>query len=275
MSLTKDAIEHIQQSVAMKQALEALSPHKTAMPIVALSGDLSVHNLEQYMPGRARFRGAMTTNTMEAFTAYARKHKAESAACFVDGEKMKASVIFDVGNKEDPGHCGHTASISAEKLAEYRVLLGVNGDRLNQKEVAEWVEDWRENLTAVNAAGELLDIAHVTGALRLITIEEKRKSEHEQGDVRAVRTTMEEIEAKSEKAIPAVLSFTCRPYECIAMRTFDMRLSILTSHDKPMFILRIKQLEKHEEEMAFEFTELVKSGLDDTGIETYMGKFNP
>ena len=127
MSLTKDAIEHIQQSVAMKQALEALEPHKTAMPIVALSGDISVHNLEQYMPGRSRFRGAMTTNTMEAFTAYVKKHEAIDTACFVDGDKMNASVIFDIGNKEKPGHCGHTASISAEKLAEYKVLLSTNG----------------------------------------------------------------------------------------------------------------------------------------------------
>ena len=61
----------------------------------------------------------------------------------------------------------------------------------------------------------------------------------------------------------------------IATVRFDMRLSILTSHDKPQFVLRIKQLEKHEEEIAIEFTELVKTKLAGTKVETYMGKFNP
>jgi hypothetical protein len=40
-------------------------------------------------------------------------------------------------------------------------LLAINGDHLNQKQIAEWLEDWSDYLLAFDADGNTMTIAQL------------------------------------------------------------------------------------------------------------------
>jgi uncharacterized protein YfdQ (DUF2303 family) len=45
-------------------------------------------------------------------------------------------------------------------------LLAINGDRLSQKQIAEWLEDWSDFLLAFDAEGATMDISKAAQAVR-------------------------------------------------------------------------------------------------------------
>lgn len=72
---------------------------------------------------------------------------------------MLARSIFNIGTLDNPGHADNVASIKLKKTAPFRALLSINGDHLNQKQIAEWLEDWSDYLTAFDADGNTMKIA--------------------------------------------------------------------------------------------------------------------
>lgn len=273
MHMDNSAIKQIQQAQTTDAIQAAIGLLNTSEPMVAVPNDFAIKSLEQHMPNRSRFRGSFETNTMGAFSDYTKEHKQGCASCFVNGDSMKAKVIFDIGDKDTAGHCDHTALIQAIKLCDYSALLRINGDTLNQKELAEWVEDWADNITMIDKAGGEIDTGLAVAAIRTLTITSKQESSHVEETLRSNRSVMEEIEADGGDSLPHAISFRCKPYECIDFRNFVIRVSVLKSHEKPRFSLRVIQLELHQEQMANEFSELVKTSLEGTDIKTYMGSF--
>ncbi len=70
---------------------------------------------------------------------------------------------------------------------------------------------------------------------------------------------------------PRVIRFKCVPYLHLEERTFVIRLSLLTSSEKPLLIFRISKLEGIIEEMAEEFKEILVDGFDGQETKVYMG----
>lgn len=136
------------------------------------------------------------------------------------------------------------------------------------------MEDWRDFLLAFDAEGNSLDIKQAIGAVRRITIESSRSSDHEDSDFSAKKSIMENVEAKSKDIMPAAFEFKCTPYEELQERAIKLRYSILTSHDTPALVLRIVQLENLEEQMAQEFRDLLASKFEGSQIETFIGNFS-
>ncbi|EMX8400586.1 DUF2303 family protein [Yersinia enterocolitica] len=240
---------------------------------IALPASVAVKSLEQFNLERYRFRGSMETSNIDEYVKYSSGYAGEGVRCFIDADAMCAQTIFNIGTLSNPGHADNTASLSLNKTAPFRELLSIDGRKQTQKELAEWLEDYREFLLAFDADGEVLDIKKAVGAVRRITIEQTSSADHEDQDFSAKRSIMESVEAKSKDVMPAAFEFKCIPYEGLGERRFKLRYSILTGCNAPVLVLRIVQLEAEEEKIAIEFLELLTGKFKGVEVETFIGKF--
>ncbi|MFK3763206.1 YfdQ family protein [Serratia ureilytica] len=245
-----------------------------ACPTAILPEGVGVESLERFGLERFRFRGAMETTSIADFVRYSTGYaKAEEPArCFIDADNMSARSVFNIGSLENPGHADNVASIKLKKTAPYRALLAIDGDRLRQKNIAEWLEDWSDYLEAFDAEGKAMSISQAAGAVRRVSIKQMSEADHEDGDFSGKKSLMQSIEASSKDVMPVAFEFTCTPYEGLGERKFSLRNSLLKS-DEPLFVLRIVQLEAQEEAIANEFRDLLINKFDGVEVECFIGKF--
>ncbi|EPG8295119.1 YfdQ family protein [Klebsiella michiganensis] len=248
--------------------------HGLACPTALLPQNTSVESLERYSLERFRFRGAMDTTSIDDFVRYSVGYAKEDdkARCFIDADNMLARSIFNIGTLDNPGHADNVASIKLKKTAPFRALLAINGDHLNQKQIAEWLEDWSDYLLAFDADGNTMTIAQAAQAVRRVTIQQATQADHEDSDFSGKKSLMQSIEASSKEVMPVAFEFKCVPYEGLGERRFSLRNSLLKSSD-PVFVLRIVQLEAQEEAIANEFRDLLVGKFDGKPVDTFIGNF--
>lgn len=248
--------------------------HGLACPTALLPDGTSVESLERFSLERFRFRGAMTTTSIDDFARYSKGYASASdpARCFIDADNMTARSVFNIGTLDNPGHADNVASITLKKTALFRALLQIDGQRLKQKQIAEWLEDWSDYLLAFDADGNTMQISQAAQAVRRITIQQATQQDHETSDFAGKKSLMQSVEASSKDVMPVAFELKCVPYEGLGERRFSLRNSLLTS-DEPCFVLRIVQLEAQEEEIANEFRDLLISKFDGESVETFIGNF--
>lgn len=256
---------------------------QTEESVVALPEGVKVHDLEKYLANRRHFRGTMETCLIEEFVEYstaATESYAEAFAnsdntpCFVNPQSMSAVVFFNLGDIDAPGHGDHQARLALLKTEAFKELLSINGKRFEQRELAEWMEDWKDQLTARAENGETeLPMASAVAAIRRITIGANAETISEQQNFSSRRSAMAEVEAKFKDQIPAFLDFKCEPYQGLDERTFNIRLSLITG-ETPKLAARIVRLESAQEEMAKELETKLRKGFEDTPVRTFVGKFD-
>ncbi|CAH5391544.1 DUF2303 domain-containing protein [Klebsiella michiganensis] len=248
--------------------------HGLACPTALLPQNTSVESLERFALERFRFRGAMDTTSIDDFVRYsvAYAQEEEKARCFIDADNMLARSIFNIGTLDNPGHADNVASIKLKKTAPFRALLAINGDHLNQKQIAEWLEDWSDYLLAFDVGGNTMTIAQAAQAVRRVTIQQATQADHEDSDFSGKKSLMQSIEASSKEVMPVAFEFKCVPYEGLGERRFSLRNSLLKSSD-PVFVLRIVQLEAQEEAIANEFRDLLVGKFDGKPVDTFIGNF--
>ncbi|WP_261840985.1 YfdQ family protein [Aliamphritea ceti] len=267
MSMDQSAIKEIQKSATLQHATQQLT--QTLTPLAVLPDDFKIESLETYLNGRVRFRGNFETQSITDIADYIDDRH---PSVFVNADKMTAKAIFNFGTDEAPGHCDNTATLALERNSAFSALLSINGRKLSQKDLAEWLEDWNEHAKVFDQEDEEMSIVAAIAAIRRITITAKSESTHSEHNFGAARSAMEEIEAKAEERMPSGFTFACVPYESLDERTFTARFSVLTGHDKPVLSVRIVQLESQEEDMGSEFkTKLTDALADDIAI--YLGSF--
>lgn len=242
-------------------------------PAVVLPKDVSVESIERLHTERFRFRGKLETSSIEDFVRYSTGYAAEGTRCFISTDKMSASSVFNLGTITNPGHADNKAVLTLKRTAPFTALLAINGDRNDQKTLAEWLEDWSDFVTGFDAEGAVIDAKKSAAAIRKITIEAIKSAEYEDQDFSGRRSVMESVEARTKDIMPVAFEFKCVPYEGLAERRFKVRMSILASN-QPLLVLRITQLEAYEEEMAVEFRDLLVEKFADSKVETYIGVFN-
>ncbi|HFT7289082.1 TPA: YfdQ family protein [Proteus mirabilis] len=271
--LDGNAISQIQNMAVASLSLDAIE--KSLCPAIVLPNDFKVSSLENLQEGRFRFRGEMKTTSISDFVKYSIKNAIEEGvSCFIDANEMSAKTIFNIGTIGEPGHADNTALVKLKQTSPFSALLKIDGVKYRQKELAEWLEDWRDYLMAFDAEGNVLDIKQAISAVRRITIESTRSAEHEDHDFSAKRSVLESVEARSKDVMPTAFQFTCTPYDELKERSIKLRYSVLTGGDVPVLVLRIVQLENLEEQIAQEFRNLLCDEFDESEIETFIGKFS-
>lgn len=273
------AIGHLTAGTAAERVLE-----HTADTAIALPLSVKVEDLEPFLPLRRRYRGAMRTSQIAEFAEYSNLaagevhssevYEADGAACFVDPDNMTARTFFNLGTLHEPGHGDHTANLTLPKTAAFEELLSKNGNPLDQKELAEWLEDWAPQLKVTTDNGEPLNLPGAVAAVRRITISASSESTSEERTFGGRRSAMSEVEAQNKDTLPAFIEYTCEPYHGLDERTFRLRVSLITG-ETPRLIMRIVRLEHYQEEMAKEFREHLIHALDGNLVQTFVGSFQP
>lgn len=251
MSLTKEAIQHIEA-----QALIA-----TAKPVsidggndlIVLPESAKLHNLEQFKLQRDRFRGALKTHALRDFANYVeqRAYADLEGRGFVDQDAMAAHIIFNLGTTHDAGHGDDTATLTLKPTAAYSALQAILGRPLSQQQLAEWLEDWAPHLSA-SAGEETLSIAQAISGIRKMTIKATAQRDSVVGDLKGSRSSMDEIEAKSQETLPSAFIFQTVPFEGLQVAAIPLRLSVITG-DTPQLKLRWVGEEAQREEFARDF----------------------
>lgn len=275
MSLDHTAIKEIQKAEAIKQANVAISDLLIdgTLHVLALPEDMKIHSIEPMLQGRTRYRGTMVTSGIADFAEYSKPFITTETQGFIDVKKMEAEVFFNLGSEENPGHGDFTAKLVMEKTAEFNSLLSINAQPLNQKALAEWIEDWNPSLIFADSDGNAIDPKKAAAAVRRITIESLRKVEHEDQDFKASRSAIESVEAKSEFGIPTAMRMVCIPYKGLNEYSFECRISIMTGGSEPILKVRIKQLENDLEKISEDFKRLMEDKFFDTEASFVIGKF--
>lgn len=246
----------------------------TECPTALIPQNAQVESLEHFNTQRFRFRGALSTTSIDDFVRYSVGYAVTDtpARCFIDADNMSARSVFNIGTLDRPGHADNVADITLKKTAPFRALLQIDGERLKQKQIAEWLEDWSDYLLAFDAEGGTMPISQAAQAVRRITIQQATQQDHEDGDFSGKKSLMQSVEASSKDVMPVAFEFKCVPYEGLSERAFSLRNSLLTG-DEPRFVLRIVQLEAQEEAIANEFRDMLIGKFDVEPVETFIGNF--
>ncbi|WP_282235665.1 DUF2303 family protein [Salinicola endophyticus] len=242
----------------------------THVPTMLVPRGYDLVSLEKYMENPGRFRGNFATSSIEDYADYV-NHESSSRV-FVDIEKMKAKAFFDLGTHLDPGHGDHTATLALEKTAAYAAMLDADGKAFAQKDLAHWVEDWHANIEGEDSNGTSLSPMQLAAAVRRIEIKASSERTHEEGDWNSSRSGLDQLDARSGDATPAIIRFSCTPYEALSQRTFTLRVSILTDDTKPRLKLRVTGLSADQELIAQEFKHVLGQHLAD-GATLLLGTF--
>ncbi len=273
---------HEYTKAVQAQAIQQLIQEQTDGSAVALPEDVKVADLEQYLETRRRFRGSMRTTLIDEFVEFVNSTTdaygagiSENVPCFVNPECMSAIAFFNLGDIDAPGHGDHRAHLRLSETEAFEELLRINGKRFDQRNLAEWLEDWRDHLVTLAEDGTTeLPMAASVSAIRRITIGTTAESTSEEQTFSSRRSAMAEVEAQHKDQLPAFLKFTCEPYQGLSERTFTLRLSLITG-EKPQISARIVRLESVKEEMAKELEERLRTGFEDTAVRTFVGTFDP
>lgn len=259
----KEAIDAINEGTGIYQASNAVNAAFKDKALVALPDRFTTHDLENYLPNRRRARGVMVTANLQDFAAYTKAHAEPGASVFVDAERMQAVAVLNLGTPDAPGHADNKAKLELKRTAAFNALLAhanANGRGMTQATVAEFLEDWPEQIQCFNETGSIT-VPKAIAAIRKLSIESMRKIESSEQSLSASKSAFESVQATSADPIPTTIYFQCVPYKDLAERLFVLRLGVLTGSDKPSVTLRIVKAELHNEQMAQELADLSRYAL--------------
>lgn len=264
MSLTKEALQHIEAS--HKTGTEAAEGHA-----LIVGDNFKLVDMEKYQDQRRRFRGQFKTKGLKDFIAYVAGRQ-QDAPVFIDRDAMAACSYLDIGIKDRPGHCDHSATLNLPKTPEYTAYLRADGSTFDQEEMVELVEDWGHLLTFENSEGEALERSKVLHAFRKVKLDDLTSIESDKQEHSSRVGVMNSVTVNNADRLPTVIYWTVTPYEGLTERTLAMRVSSKTKGG-PSFGLRAIALDAAKEEIAAEFSALVTEGLPES--ECLLGTFQP
>lgn len=258
----------------MKEALQLILANSIAAAGTRVTGSagtmavvpegFKLHSTEKLETHRNRFRGALATSSLADFVIYVKDRADKATHGFVDKDSMSCRVIFNLGDTALPGHGDDSATLRLEPTAAYAALQRIAGKNLQQKDLAEWMEDWRDFLQAVTPDDQDMSLAQAIAAVRNITIKASSELTNAEGNFNTKRSAMEQIEAASQDTLPGSLIFACAPYDGLPVRNFVLRLSVLTGEAKPTLKPRWVAEEQIREEIAQEFKDLLAADIADS-----------
>ncbi|WP_330925007.1 DUF2303 family protein [Candidatus Sororendozoicomonas aggregata] len=264
------------EAIADKNTLIEINEHlvQSGIPVAILPENARTYKYEDLDRFRSRFRGLMSTSSINDFGTYVELHKEEHSACFIDIKNTKAAAVLNLGNKNMPGHCDHRSELTLKKTSGYDALMGFHCYKHSQKEFTEWLEDWSDNIKVLDGEENPLELKKAIGALRRLTIDAHSEQSHTEENFKSSRSTLESVEAKSKgNTLPAWLEFTVQPFADFEQRTIRLRVSVLTGGSKPVLIASIVGLEVLKQSLAEEFQQKVEAKLDGI-MPTYLGVFS-
>lgn len=242
--------------------------------IIIVPNSFKEVDLEAYLPNRRRFRGMYTTDDIEDFNSYALNEDAEVVFIDTASPRMRVTAYFDLGDQENPGHAQHTATLCCEPLPAYKAALRINGERITQSQLAEFIEDWLPHLTVL-CGDEVQNPLQAIQAIRNIKITASAAAAHSEHHFGTTRSAMEEVEAKSTvHRLPTHIKFNLVPHTGFDAIDVMFRVSVITDAENPRLTLRWMQQDIQQETIADNLKRLIEDALAEMACPVYSGIFN-
>ena len=257
-------------------ALAAHTSPESDAPAVVLPEGASLQGLEHLSVEPYRMRATYDTERITDFCAYVKSEGGDRTVVFVDPRGGGAQAILDYGTSDHPDWAEHQAELSMRHTPEFKALLDAARKKHDQRSLVEFLEDWRPFIQpyAMNEddPDNASDLAMGTALARIRKIDVKKLLDtgHEDRDWSARKSTLASVEAVSggDKP-PAGFRFVCKPYPECQVRTVDVRLSIRTTSDEPVLMMRIVGETALTYEIAEEIELDITSRLD--GQRVFVG----
>ena len=244
--------------------------------VVIAKGDYVAIDTEQFQSGRRRFRGKLATTSLADFILYVktRTEGANAAPGFIDADRLSATVIFNLGTVDRPGHGDDTATLNLKASPGYVAILSAHGSTLQHADALNWLQDWGDMIGYADEAGADMPAAATYNALRKLTIATASERTSEERAHGTSQSALEQVEARGAAALPAFIRFTCTPYEGLPSRVFFLRVNVRDNGGKPAIQLRIRNLESEKEAIAQDFKRELLTELEGRAA-LVIGTFTP
>lgn len=271
MSMDKSAIEKIQESNALSIAREQLDKQK--LPGVLVTPENThLADLEKFMPNARHFKLRFETQVIGEFVRYASEHATKESGIFIDDEHLSSNCCIDLGTVDNPLHKFHGANLRLKKTAVYSAILSMVDRKLNQKEAAEFIEDWKHEVATILTSDDAtMTVGQAASSMRNLSIEQARETNSKVDDFGYSASAQERLEAKNKDRLPSFIKFNVAPYHGLGLREITLRMGIIPSGDAPCITFRIVGNEALKEELAFEFKGILEEKLAECGAPIYIG----
>lgn len=244
--------------------------------LVAVPNGVSLANVEANLAGRTRFRGKLVTSSIPDFVTYVKDRPGGHG--FIDTDTLGATVFFNLGDAENPGHADHTGRLNLQATPAFLAMKATGGTVYSQRDALDFIEDWQHVIGAHRQGDDdlfhAIPLARAISAIRKVKIEEKSTTEQNEGNFQQQKSVLESVTASSDEGLPDVISFKTVPYLGLNERTFFLRVSVASGPRGPVLRFRVIGLEQHEEEIAQEFKALLLGEVGDAASMT-IGNFTP
>lgn len=268
MSFDESAITKIEE-------LAKSGPLDTFIPSAIIPSGNKLQSLESLQGNPYRMRQRYTTERIPDFVRYVNENAlVDSTVTYVSPDGASAHAIIDHGTHDEPEWGDHTADLALVKTTAYQALETLCAYPRKQQDLIDYLEDWgKPGYVECLVNGDPIATSTAIAAIRRVEIGAKATSTHEQGDFRASRTAMEEIEAKAaEGSMPGHIRLFSPVYVGTEEREIYIRIGITPIDDKPAFRLRIMQVETMQEAIAKEVEDRLRTELHT--CQVYIGTVN-
>lgn len=246
-----DALHLLQQTAVDAEASRLeVARHLNALP---LPDNYTLHDLEEMLPQRRRFRGVFNTTAIAAFADAVQEYP--DAPVFVNPDKeLVATAIFNLGTPEAPGHGDHRAVLYLRSTPEYQAIQAMNGQQFPQVTLIEFLEDWAPMmLTSYHNGDKTLAPAEAFAAIRAITVANSKSVRSNEEALRRERGVLETIEVRDAALFPTRVVFQCAPALGLPVRPIAVRLNVITAQDTPKIGARIVAVEALQQAVLEDF----------------------
>ncbi|MCU7917101.1 MAG: YfdQ family protein [Candidatus Thiodiazotropha sp. (ex Epidulcina cf. delphinae)] len=266
------------QEINAQSALKALNVNLNEQhDIVVIPDGATPVDLVQFTDKRRWFTGKFNSSCLSSFIDYINNNKDTHLPLthiYISTDSMTARAFFDIRHDDgSPGKCEHVATLGMRPTPEMSAIKDLCiSDALNQRQLAEWLEEWGEIVTPFDKDNNDIDLKKAITAIRGMTIESLRKTDSEVGDMNQSRSTIDRIEAKGTAV--TVAGFTAHHIMCydeIATQDITVKLRIITTGETVAFKARMLRTQIIEQALRENLSDFI---IKATAVSnTYLGEF--
>lgn len=253
--MERSAIERIEELAAAGPITESALEQNVAMCVPT---GCELKDLERFRTAPRRMRQKFRTERIEDFIHYVENSRNTATAVYVSPDGSTARAIIDHGTHDDPEWGEHIADLVLARTPAYKAMRELCGSARSQQQLIDYLEDWAcDGLIQSFHNDTELSSGAAIAAIRKVTLNASASSTHEEGDMRAKRSRLEEIAAQgAEGNLPTRFVLLAPMYVGLDVRDFHVRLGITSIDDRvergPAFRLRILREELIRQAIAEE-----------------------
>lgn len=235
----------------------------------ALPHDVSIHDLERFLPDPRRQRGYTELHDTSSFSRFVAGEGSSKTKLFASKERNNFAAVFNPGTHDDPDFGDHGCHLTLEFSRQWKAWSTIHRNWSGQSAFAEFLQDHLEDVVEP-AAADLLMVA--------TNLQAKTKANFKSGinlHNGAIQFEYDEqVEAKGKGVIevPETFVIGIPVYDGGAAYKLQVRLRWRISNEKQL-LFRI-DIANHNKVVEDAFGVELHKIEEATGLNAFMGESN-